>query len=143
MRGLILALISIACYLVVILTFFVVTQQLLLVTQWLLLISWWLLVGVARYWYLLLVSYCSLQLVPTYRVNGNVYMIEYFSKFILRFFLGTQQVLTSIKLLCNFIVITLWHGCSPVNLLHIFRSPFSKKTSGRVLLNYKNFCYIS
>ena len=26
----------------------------------------------------------------------------------------------SIKLLCNFIKITLRHGCSPVNLLHIF-----------------------
>ena len=30
----------------------------------------------------------------------------------------------SIKLLCNFIEITLQHGCSPVNLLHIFRTPF-------------------
>ena len=26
------------------------------------------------------------------------------------------------KLLCNFIEITLRHGCSPVNLLHIFRT---------------------
>ena len=34
----------------------------------------------------------------------------------------------SIKLLCNFIEITLWHGCSPVNLLHIFRTPFYKNT---------------
>ena len=25
------------------------------------------------------------------------------------------------KLLCNFIEIVFWHGCSPVNLLHIFR----------------------
>ena len=32
----------------------------------------------------------------------------------------------SIKLLCNFIEITLRHGCSPVNLLHIFRKPFYK-----------------
>ena len=24
----------------------------------------------------------------------------------------------------NFIEIALWHGCSPVNLLHIFRTPF-------------------
>ena len=31
----------------------------------------------------------------------------------------------SIKLLCNFIEITLWHGCS-VNFLHIFRTPFTK-----------------
>ena len=29
----------------------------------------------------------------------------------------------SIKLLCNFIEITLRHGCSLVNLLHIFRTP--------------------
>ena len=34
----------------------------------------------------------------------------------------------SIKLLCNFIEITPWHGCSPVNLLLIFRTPFSKNT---------------
>ena len=37
-------------------------------------------------------------------------------------------------LLCNFIEITLRHGCSPVNLLHIFRTPFSKNTSGWLLL---------
>ena len=30
----------------------------------------------------------------------------------------------SIKLLCNFIEIALWHGCFPVNLRHIFRTPF-------------------
>ena len=41
----------------------------------------------------------------------------------------------SIKLLCNFIEITLRHGCSPVNLLHIFRAPFTKNTSERLLLN--------
>ena len=27
-----------------------------------------------------------------------------------------------------------WHGCSPVNLLHIFRTPFSRNTSGWLLL---------
>ena len=32
----------------------------------------------------------------------------------------------SIKLLCNFIEITIQHGCSPANLLHIFRKPFLK-----------------
>ena len=31
----------------------------------------------------------------------------------------------SIKLLCNFTEITLRNGCSPVNLLHIFRTPFT------------------
>ena len=40
----------------------------------------------------------------------------------------------SIKLLWNFIEITLWHGCSPVNLLHIFRIPFYKNTSRGLLL---------
>ena len=40
----------------------------------------------------------------------------------------------SIKLLCNFSEIALQHGCSPVNLLHIFRIPFLKNTSGRLLL---------
>ena len=33
----------------------------------------------------------------------------------------------------NFIEISLRHGCSPVNLLHIFRTPFLKNTSGRLL----------
>ena len=33
-----------------------------------------------------------------------------------------------------FIEITLWHGCSPVNLLHIFRTPFLKNTSRWLLL---------
>ena len=37
----------------------------------------------------------------------------------------------------NFIEITLRHGCSPVNLLHIFRTPFPKNTSGRLLLYFK------
>ena len=43
----------------------------------------------------------------------------------------------SIKLLCNFIEITLRHGFSPVNLLHIFRKPFPKNTSGRLLLKHQ------
>ena len=33
----------------------------------------------------------------------------------------------SIKLLCNFIEVTLRSGYSPVNLLHIFKTPFPKK----------------
>ena len=32
----------------------------------------------------------------------------------------------SVKLQSNFIEITLWHGPSPVNLLHVFRTPFYK-----------------
>ena len=37
-------------------------------------------------------------------------------------------------LLCNFIEITIWHGCSPANLSHIFRTSFSNNTSGWLLL---------
>ena len=37
-------------------------------------------------------------------------------------------------LLSNFIEITLRHGCCPVNLLHVFKTTFSKNTFGRLLL---------
>ena len=40
----------------------------------------------------------------------------------------------SIKLQSNFIEITIRHGCSPVNLPHIFRTPFPRNTSGWLLL---------
>ena len=40
----------------------------------------------------------------------------------------------SITLNGNFIEITLRHGCSPVNLQHIFRTTFLKNTSGRLFL---------
>ena len=40
----------------------------------------------------------------------------------------------SIKLLSNFIEITLWDECSPVNLLYIFRAPFPRNTYGGLLL---------
>ena len=45
------------------------------------------------------------------------------------------------KLQRNFIEIALLHGCSPVILLHIFRKPFPKNTSGWLLLN-KNLVII-
>ena len=48
----------------------------------------------------------------------------------------------SIKLLCKFIEIALRHWCSPVNLLHIYRTPFPKNTSGRLLLVYIHFFLI-
>ena len=45
----------------------------------------------------------------------------------------------SIKLLCDFIEITRRHRCSPVTLLHIFRTPFIKNFSGRLLLQIVRF----
>ena len=41
----------------------------------------------------------------------------------------------SIKLLFNFIEITLSHGCSPVNLMHIFITPIYKNTSKELFKN--------
>ena len=48
------------------------------------------------------------------------------------------QSVTSIMLLCNFIEITLRYGCSPVNLLHTFRTSFTKTTSGWLLLKWED-----
>ena len=45
------------------------------------------------------------------------------------------------KLLCNFFKITLRHGCSLVNLLHIFRTPFPKNTSVRLILTWRDKCF--
>ena len=49
------------------------------------------------------------------------------------------QSVILIKLLFNFIEIALWHGCSSVVLLHIFRTSFHKNTSGELLLNQVQF----
>ena len=40
------------------------------------------------------------------------------------------------KVVYNFIEIALRHGCSPVNLLHIFRTPFLRNTTGWLFLYY-------
>ena len=42
----------------------------------------------------------------------------------------------SLKFQSNFIEIVLWYGCSPVNLVHIFRTPFPRKTSGWLFLEF-------
>ena len=47
-----------------------------------------------------------------------------------------RSVIT-IKLQSNFIEITLRHGCSPENLLFIFRTPYPKNISGGLLLQIK------
>ena len=46
------------------------------------------------------------------------------------------QSIISIKLFCNFIEITLRHGCCPVNLLYILRTPFLKNPCGRLFLEF-------
>ena len=48
----------------------------------------------------------------------------------------------SIKLLCNFIEITLRYGFSPVNLMHIFRTPFSKNIFDGLLLQWRKLRFI-
>ena len=42
------------------------------------------------------------------------------------------------KLQSNFIEIALRHGCTPVNLLHIFRAFFPRNTYGWLLLPFAN-----
>ena len=42
----------------------------------------------------------------------------------------------SCELPCNFIEITRRQGCSPVNLMHLFRTPFPKNTLGLLLLKF-------
>ena len=46
------------------------------------------------------------------------------------------QSVIPIKLQSNSTEITFRHRCSPVNSLHIFRTPFTKNTSGRLLLEH-------
>ena len=43
----------------------------------------------------------------------------------------------------NFIEIALRHGYSPVNLLHIFRTPFLKNISGRLLLQLRSLTFFA
>ena len=45
-----------------------------------------------------------------------------------------RQVYRRTKLQSNYIEITHRNGCPPVNLLHIFRTPFPKNTPGGLLL---------
>ena len=47
---------------------------------------------------------------------------------------GFTASVTQNQLLCNFIEIAVWRGCCPVNLVHIFRTPFPKNTSVGMLL---------
>ena len=57
------------------------------------------------------------------------------------FFQIQSKIIHSIKINLYQIIFTLRHGCSPVNLRHIFRTPFPKNTSGRRLLNFLTFFF--
>ena len=65
---------------------------------------------------------------PTYK-NSSKKVIYTFSVY----WEHLWRSLISNRLLCNFTEITLQHGCSPVNFLYIFRAPFSKNSSERLL----------
>ena len=54
-----------------------------------------------------------------------------------------ENTMPKYDLQSNFIEITLQHGCSPVNLLHIFRILLPKSTSGGLLLKVKGKQIIS
>ena len=56
----------------------------------------------------------------------------------------TYRSVILMKLQNKFIEIALRYECSPVNLVHIFRTPFSKNTPGRLLLHValKNYFII-
>ena len=66
---------------------------------------------------------------------------------VFRKYVANLQEDTHAEVQSNFIEITLRHGCSPVNLLHIFKTPFPRNTSGWLLLfffstlNYANKKY--
>ena len=47
-----------------------------------------------------------------------------------------SENIVSIKLFLRFIEIAVLHGCSPVNLLHIFRTPFYKNNYRGFLLDF-------
>ena len=50
-----------------------------------------------------------------------------------------KSIPREVEVQSNFIEITHRHGCSPVNLLYIFRALFLKNTSGWLLLNFVTF----
>ena len=66
--------------------------------------------------------------------HPEVFLRKGILKICIKFTEHPCQIVISTKLLCNFTEITLRHGFSPVNLLHIFRIPFPKNTSGGLRL---------
>ena len=73
---------------------------------------------------------------PTYRNSNSEVLLGKGALKICSKFTGKHSCwsVISIKLQSNFIQITLQHRCSPVNLLHIFRTLFLKNTIWGLLL---------
>ena len=68
----------------------------------------------------------------SWRINCRFVLTEVFlEKGVLKIF---SKFTGEHPCLCNFLEITLWHGCFLVNLLHIFRTLFLKNTLGWLLL---------
>ena len=71
---------------------------------------------------------------------SEVFLVKGLLKICSKFTVEHQRrSVISIKLQSNFIEITLRHGYSPANLLHIFRTPFPNNTSEGLLLYNLNF----
>ena len=95
-----------------------------------LLLQWWLVCYLKYNLFPFLVSWDVIFL-----SNWNSHPEVFLGKGVLRIcskFTGEHPCSSaiSIKLLCKFIQIALWHGCSPVNLLHIFRTSFPRTPLG-------------
>ena len=80
---------------------------------------------------------CTFSLVHVPTIVEDLFRMETFAKKLhhICFRSSTSELfLGKSVLLCNFIEIAFRHGCSPVNLLHIFKKPFPKNTSEGLLL---------
>ena len=80
-------------------------------------------------------SVCSVKKISFRSSHPDVFFEEGVLKICSKF-TGEHPCRSAIskKLLCKFFEIALRHGCSPVYLLYIFRTPFPKNTSGQLLL---------
>ena len=95
---------------------------------------------ITKLWYLLL---CNLWLLLSF-FSGSSRPEVFLGRGVLKIcskFTGEHPCrnVISIKLLCKFTEIALRHGCSPVNLVYIFRTPFPRNTSGRLLFFLDEF----
>ena len=87
-------------------------------------------------------KYCFCK-VTVYQLKIALLQIN-FSSFVMRLKVQNCNIFYAIstKLQSNFIEVKLRHVCSPVNLLHIFKTPFTKNTFGRLLLKLKKLLVV-